>query len=915
MFTFSFSSAFAATPQEQFAENYSTTLGDQYFELLWNQFLDNTNVMADNEGSTTWSIDKSVKAGLKAEAKVVYDYYMLNVATAYVTELDNATNGFLQKVLNYSWGSDANTKQTAFKVKLAAAQFAVDKADALAALSSVPTYNYSTEVMSKADATTAQALTGGDVVFVGKDYTYKVAADKLVEYFKGEVEDLDDFDADATVKTYKDASDDAAGIVSGAVLPLGYATYGAGADAGKVTALALTGAYDLQVAYNGVTATKNAATGYTFPDGNLTFDFYDVNKDVNNWSTAAIDAGNKKDAAAIAAVKAQNAANYANYIIGKDAATVKNADKWLKVADILADAGLTYTSSPAIAAPAHPTYVAKADKIADLEAFAAKYGAEKNADGQLVRDAALVQKYLKEGTTAIAMVSYANLGTKYDQYEALIFNAKSEVIARELAFAKDSFKKAAELIVADFEDEETFYGAELTKIKGYVEKYVAKIEAAETKEAAKAAYEELLDKIKVVDTASELDTTWTTAMVGAVSPATAADTVYKAAKDYVAYYNGTVTEAGSQLDDATLKDRLAEMIGESGFRTAAEIKTLKEEAVKVAQALPTKDAVKAAKKALTTAIDALPAKATVADMAAVQAVSDALDAYQDVTTANDVVLTKYTTAINQIASAYNSQFAQEVAKVSKTDEAAIKAIITDIKAAKKSIKDLTDEPANVLNYMDALKGTLEGYLGDIKTAEKKAVEAAIAAIPINVTEADKATVQKARELYDAYVAKYTDLESAYDATSFNFGANTKNLGATYADGFVKEIDISVLTAAEAVLGLNYDPVENAKAYVQDLKIAARSVKTSKGVKVTINADVQPLLDDGFTVEYKFYRSTKSNKNFGKAMITKTTGTYTNTKGVKGTKYYYKAKLVVKNAAGEVVATTPLTQCLYATRTF
>ena len=108
--------------------------------------------------------------------------------------------------------------------------------------------------------------------------------------------------------------------------------------------------------------------------------------------------------------------------------------------------------------------------------------------------------------------------------------------------------------------------------------------------------------------------------------------------------------------------------------------------------------------------------------------------------------------------------------------------------------------------------------------------------------------------------------------------------------------------------------ENAKAYVQDLGIKARSTKTSKGVKVTIKADVQELLDNGYTVEYKFYRSTKSNKGF-KAMVTKTTGTYTNTKGVKGTKYYYKAKLVVKNAAGEVVATTPLTQCLYATRTF
>ena len=79
--------------------------------------------------------------------------------------------------------------------------------------------------------------------------------------------------------------------------------------------------------------------------------------------------------------------------------------------------------------------------------------------------------------------------------------------------------------------------------------------------------------------------------------------------------------------------------------------------------------------------------------------------------------------------------------------------------------------------------------------------------------------------------------------------------------------------------------------------------------------MQPLLDKGFTVEYKFYRSTKSNKNFGTAKVTKTTNTYLNTSGKKGTKYFYKVKLVVKNAEGEVVATTPLTQCLYATRTF
>ena len=50
-------------------------------------------------------------------------------------------------------------------------------------------------------------------------------------------------------------------------------------------------------------------------------------------------------------------------------------------------------------------------------------------------------------------------------------------------------------------------------------------------------------------------------------------------------------------------------------------------------------------------------------------------------------------------------------------------------------------------------------------------------------------------------------------------------------------------------------------------------------------------------------------------MTSKTGKYTNTAGKKGVKYYYKAKLVVKNAAGEVVAESPLKQCTYACRTW
>ena len=106
--------------------------------------------------------------------------------------------------------------------------------------------------------------------------------------------------------------------------------------------------------------------------------------------------------------------------------------------------------------------------------------------------------------------------------------------------------------------------------------------------------------------------------------------------------------------------------------------------------------------------------------------------------------------------------------------------------------------------------------------------------------------------------------------------------------------------------------DDAKAYVQDLSIAVRTAKVGKKVKVTVKADVQTLIDNGYTVTYKFYKSTKKGSGY-KNTVNKTTNTYTNTNPVKG-KNYYKVKLVVKNADGAVVATTPLTQCKYGVRT-
>ncbi len=102
----------------------------------------------------------------------------------------------------------------------------------------------------------------------------------------------------------------------------------------------------------------------------------------------------------------------------------------------------------------------------------------------------------------------------------------------------------------------------------------------------------------------------------------------------------------------------------------------------------------------------------------------------------------------------------------------------------------------------------------------------------------------------------------------------------------------------------------------DLTLKARSVKTAKGnikVTLTVNANnIKAIEDLGYTVKYKFYRSTKKAKGY-KAKIEGTGKTYTNTSGKKGTKYYYKARVMVYDSQGALIAKSELKQCKYACR--
>ena len=101
-----------------------------------------------------------------------------------------------------------------------------------------------------------------------------------------------------------------------------------------------------------------------------------------------------------------------------------------------------------------------------------------------------------------------------------------------------------------------------------------------------------------------------------------------------------------------------------------------------------------------------------------------------------------------------------------------------------------------------------------------------------------------------------------------------------------------------------------------LKLQARSAKTSKGnIKVTLNVnadDIKALEDLGYTVKYKYYRSTVKAAKYT-AKVEKTEKTYTNTTGKKGTRYYYKARVMVYGADGQLAAKTALNQCKYACR--
>ena len=131
---------------------------------------------------------------------------------------------------------------------------------------------------------------------------------------------------------------------------------------------------------------------------------------------------------------------------------------------------------------------------------------------------------------------------------------------------------------------------------------------------------------------------------------------------------------------------------------------------------------------------------------------------------------------------------------------------------------------------------------------------------------------------------------------------------TFTTGHFSEYAVMAKAEADKKIAEQLDTM------IKDVNLKVRTSKTAKkNIKAVVSGDVKALTDAGYTVKYKFYRSEKkASKYVGK--VTKTSKTYVNTAGKKGTKYYYKAKALVYDG-DKLVGQTVLTQCKYGVRTW
>ena len=130
---------------------------------------------------------------------------------------------------------------------------------------------------------------------------------------------------------------------------------------------------------------------------------------------------------------------------------------------------------------------------------------------------------------------------------------------------------------------------------------------------------------------------------------------------------------------------------------------------------------------------------------------------------------------------------------------------------------------------------------------------------------------------------------------------------------------AIVEKAEAEKLIAAQNADHIKALMQNAQCKVTTSKTSKkSVKIQVAAKSdKTLLTDiknmGYTVKYQFYRSMKKDAGY-KLRKTSSKNSFISTKGTKGRKYYYKARVLVYDGS-ELVARSALKQCRYGARTW
>ena len=258
---------------------------------------------------------------------------------------------------------------------------------------------------------------------------------------------------------------------------------------------------------------------------------------------------------------------------------------------------------------------------------------------------------------------------------------------------------------------------------------------------------------------------------------------------------------------------------------------------------------------------------------------------------------------------------EEVKDVTTDTKAGTTTAPTEVKVSEKTNADGTKtKVADVKVSADNQKEILK------QAKEKKSNEIILVVSSKSVGDAAKADVTLDKSFIDSIIkdtnAKLTIKTPFGDKTYTQDELKAMSEAATGS-----AVTVVIEKAAEEPTDDATAKIEKAKSIVKDMKLVARSSKTAKkNVKAVLKNDaktkasIKELKDLGFTVRYRFYRSTKKAASY-KSTVTKKTAAYTNTSGKKGTKYFYKVQVRVYDENGKLIAKTALKQCKYATRTW